>query len=599
MKVKNKCLGKSNIGFDCFYKCVNKTQFCKNHQYMCDYSQDMLNNMQLCKGCKKYYYLENGLSTCQSCRDRGKDVRKEIREKVILCKHKGCIFKKSEENDYCGKHQLSYWKDTTEKDKTKKICSNYVRGCRNTLHVDSIFSRCDGCRNKTSHIVIDYKSSANKRGLEYKLSDKDVALITMDSCKYCYQIDEFFEFLSSRKKYKTGIDRFDNQKDYTFDNCVACCRYCNIIKSNKTYENFIINCKNISTNFSGKMTLSKFKYDQQKLELLYKNHNHCAKVRNLITDITKIQFINFMNYNCYYCNSKNSHTSNLDRIDSNKNYVIDNVVPCCGICNKMKFDIPFEIFIKKIKAIVYLSNKDKTLTKRFNYAENNHILEKIINDYKYDKIYILENINDIVIGNNSIYQYCIICKKFIHFKNFNYKDKTCNMCITTKNINIQKNNFYKFSTNESKKCILINTNNMQCCYIKSNNSNFCYRHKYINDFTSFDKEYLMMCKGCSKIFPFKGNKLCLNCAKRTFIKNSNDKIKRNDTHTKCSDCCKFKKNEHFIGNDVTPVFKTCDYCRSRRLNSVARKEWREQNKDKILISYKKYKMKLKKKLEGE
>ena len=49
--------------------------------------------------------------------------------------------------------------------------------------------------------------------------------------------------------------------------------------------------------------------------------------------------------NCYYCDStlkwsefrdRKQSGSNLDRKDSNKGYTIDNVVPCCRVCNITK-----------------------------------------------------------------------------------------------------------------------------------------------------------------------------------------------------------------------------------------------------------------------
>lgn len=40
---------------------------------------------------------------------------------------------------------------------------------------------------------------------------------------------------------------------------------------------------------------------------------------------------------CHYCGSKlNSTGYGLDRKDSNKGYTKDNVVTCCGMCNRTK-----------------------------------------------------------------------------------------------------------------------------------------------------------------------------------------------------------------------------------------------------------------------
>lgn len=41
----------------------------------------------------------------------------------------------------------------------------------------------------------------------------------------------------------------------------------------------------------------------------------------------------------------------VDRVDSSKGYTIDNVVPCCDICNRMKLDKDITEFFDTIKRI--------------------------------------------------------------------------------------------------------------------------------------------------------------------------------------------------------------------------------------------------------
>lgn len=45
----------------------------------------------------------------------------------------------------------------------------------------------------------------------------------------------------------------------------------------------------------------------------------------------------------------------VDRLDSNKGYEMDNVVPCCGMCNRMKNKFTYKEFIDKIK-LIYLKH---------------------------------------------------------------------------------------------------------------------------------------------------------------------------------------------------------------------------------------------------
>lgn len=45
----------------------------------------------------------------------------------------------------------------------------------------------------------------------------------------------------------------------------------------------------------------------------------------------------------------------VDRLDSNKGYEMDNVVPCCSMCNRMKNKFTYKEFIDKIK-LIYLKH---------------------------------------------------------------------------------------------------------------------------------------------------------------------------------------------------------------------------------------------------
>ncbi len=146
VKGEIKCKGKDRNNDNCRNNAIEDNLFCKFHNYMDGYTEDMLNNLTLCTGCKKMQYLID-TKTCSKCKNRGTIYRLEDKKEIVPCKKSGCKFKKSEENDYCGKHQADYFKEQTELT-GKKVCYNYTRGCRNQLDQTYKYSKCSSCLEK-------------------------------------------------------------------------------------------------------------------------------------------------------------------------------------------------------------------------------------------------------------------------------------------------------------------------------------------------------------------------------------------------------------------------------------------------------------------
>jgi hypothetical protein len=74
-----------------------------------------------------------------------------------------------------------------------------------------------------------------------------------------------------------------------------------------------------------------------------------AKKIKIFFEISKERFDELTNLNCFYCGEKDVDKFNgLDRVDNNKGYAEDNVVPCCKVCNIAKHDLEQEKFKEKI-----------------------------------------------------------------------------------------------------------------------------------------------------------------------------------------------------------------------------------------------------------
>lgn len=95
----------------------------------------------------------------------------------------------------------------------------------------------------------DYKTSARKEGRVFDLTLEDFKSITSKSCTYCGSKPFMISTSEHTKKPETkdyaaykynGIDRIDSNRGYEKDNIVPCCRWCNIIKRERTVEEFKI-----------------------------------------------------------------------------------------------------------------------------------------------------------------------------------------------------------------------------------------------------------------------------------------------------------------------------------------------------------------------
>lgn len=91
------------------------------------------------------------------------------------------------------------------------------------------------------------------------------------------------------------------------------------------------------------------KHNMETYKLIeYKNG---AKRRGFDFDLSKEDFQTLWQKPCFYC-ADEIETIGLDRIDSNIGYRLDNVVPCCAICNTMKLALPREVFIAHCYKII-------------------------------------------------------------------------------------------------------------------------------------------------------------------------------------------------------------------------------------------------------
>ena len=133
-----KCKGIDRNNNSCRKYAINNDNFCKLHEYLKNYTDDMIKNMKLCSGCNKWIYLKPG-EICGFC----VIGRKQRKDKQIKCKKDTCK-SKSLQNGYCGKHKILFLEEIAEKE-GYKICSG--RGCVAKLLMND-HSKCRNCLDK-------------------------------------------------------------------------------------------------------------------------------------------------------------------------------------------------------------------------------------------------------------------------------------------------------------------------------------------------------------------------------------------------------------------------------------------------------------------
>ena len=193
-------------------------------------------------------------------------------------------------------------------------------------------------------------------------------------------------------------------------------------KKNKNYWNCKCDCGNYTTAYSTELKnnhkkscgscFTKFHPQETSARGIWKNYKNCEW----------LTFIAYSQMNCHYCNIKPNKTANqfkrwdtkstltgnfsyngIDRIDSNKTYSLNNIVPCCFICNSAKSTRSYLDFI------------NWALILKNNYIEKEKLpINSLICDnlnYDVNKLFL-----------NDIYMKRAINSAWAHYKELNIND---------------------------------------------------------------------------------------------------------------------------------------------------------------------------------
>jgi len=386
--------------------------YCGRHIRNKEYDEGVASGKKWCRfffrGCNSELTDEKS-SSCLTCRAK-------LTKKEFSCKHEGCPFKikegdyckkherdvyRNDGNRYCDIDRgcFTILTDTTKTCEScleaKRKTDNARYAKRKEIHVaasttESVRRTCVRCTKEFESFLTRYaKESVNCKECSEKQKTQDIKRedrvrnymeerknnisvhyknYINDSLKrghgdFCLDFESFTELVQKPCHYckeikdneVNGIDRVNNSLGYTRENCVSACWKCNRMKHFYHPEFFLDKCKIIiKEQIPTKQFYTKWgTYYTRSCYIQYSKYSKEAEERGLPFNITQEQWNWLTRSPCYLCGYQDAHGIGLDRLDNTiRSYTFENIRPCCGSCNSMKGDLPFEEFLEQCKKIV-------------------------------------------------------------------------------------------------------------------------------------------------------------------------------------------------------------------------------------------------------
>lgn len=158
-----------------------------------------------------------------------------------------------------------------------------------------------------------------------------------ENCGFDYKVKPYRANESRYCSYDCYWNKSSQKSEKECTKCHEILSINNFSKVNRGWSSSCKSCRNSDWKnwYRANRTSSRF--------IFYKNN---AKRNNRDFNLSENQFASLVENNrCFYCHDSNSRLG-IDRIDSLKGYVLDNVVPCCRRCNIAKNNASFDDFIR-------------------------------------------------------------------------------------------------------------------------------------------------------------------------------------------------------------------------------------------------------------
>lgn len=453
-------------------KVATNANCCDTHQYAANYTDTMKEQGKDCIPCRRHLYWPNNdtFKSCEKCRERGKLNRIIEREKtkdLPKCTTPECPFK-AKDNGYCKKHQRNYWKYTIELDITKKVCSGYLRGCKNILDSVDKYTRCEDCRKVERQ---QFNKRRNDR-IEENEKNKNDNTVKDLFCVKCLKYKDKTTFFTSKNESSNKCGeclielkeleklrvRFRNYATYEKWGRDIVKRlewkkvnHEKILEYSRNYRRNIINTLGI-VEYNRQNTeqhkiwrqnnpdkiLAQFQRDKANIFRKIGTITYSAKIRNIPLKLTRNEIIGFIQSPCHYCGKKyieGKFLNGIDRINNTKPYTLTNSVSCCDMCNYMKGnrwnDEEFLLAVEHILTYNDLLNGNLYYNLFRNYSSSNYGSTKY-NASKKEIDFKLSSEEFNTIKNNN----CYICgKKNTKYHNNGIDRIDNNMCYVSYNCN--------------------------------------------------------------------------------------------------------------------------------------------------------------------
>jgi len=308
--------------------------------------------------------IKKGVHKCDGCRERGNPA----------------IYKASYKNSgkyYCKLH-IAYYQIMNTYDNTKyKKCRNYweKRWCSNLIDINSDQTLCQRCyesyRTREDNRLEQRDDNRNIEGkcwvckVDYDdpnefivvRGDREFSTKKCRKCRKKIAEKEVEQILNGKKiRYSLSIEALNRKKEWIANNRDKMYKYFVKYRGRKMQclgDKYWEHCAEIAKKYRAMKTdEERFEYNERhRMSLTCKlsYYKTRAKKYGIEWGISDDIAIEMFTKNCFYCGiSPDKYHNGIDRVDNDKGYVINNIVPCCTICNIIKGALDIDVFYKRV-----------------------------------------------------------------------------------------------------------------------------------------------------------------------------------------------------------------------------------------------------------